>query len=146
MVDVDTRPRPDSFYGFGKAAAEGLCSLYHDRHGLDVAYLRIGSFRDRPTTKGGFILGRYTSTMPLSIKDPETDRLARELSKATGETLTNAVAIALRERLERVRGRASGPGLAEELTAIALRCAQLPLIDDRPEEEILGYDEHGLPA
>jgi len=185
MVDVDTRPRPDSFYGFGKAAAEGLCSLYHDRHGLDVAYLRIGSFRDRPTTRrllstwlsvadgvrlvvaclraersgspsctgsqpttgqGGFILSRYTSTMPLSIKDPETDRLARELSKATGETLTNAVAIALRERLERVRGRASGPGLAEELTAIALRCAQLPLIDDRPEEEILGYDEHGLPA
>lgn len=84
--------------------------------------------------------------MPLSIKDPETDRLARELSKATGETLTNAVAIALRERLERVRGRTSGPGLAEELTAIALRCAQLPLIDDRPEDEILGYDEHGLPA
>jgi antitoxin VapB len=84
--------------------------------------------------------------MPLSIKDPETDRLARELSQATGESLTNAVAIALRERLERVRGRASGPGLAEELTTIALRCAQLPLIDDRPEDEILGYDEHGLPA
>ena len=68
------------------------------------------------STPGGFILGRYTSTTPLSIKDPETDRLARELSKATGETLTNAVAIALRERLERVRGRSSGPGLAEELT------------------------------
>lgn len=84
--------------------------------------------------------------MPLSIKDPETDRLARELSKATGESITKAVAVALRERLERVRGRASGTGLAEELTAIALRCAQLPVIDDRSEDEILGYNEHGLPA
>ncbi len=84
--------------------------------------------------------------MPLSIKDPETDRLARELSKETGESLTTAVAIALRERLERVRGRASGQGLADELNVIALRCAGLPLLDDRPEEEILGYDERGLPA
>jgi antitoxin VapB len=84
--------------------------------------------------------------MPLNIKDPETDRLARELAMATGESLTHAVAIAVRERLERVRGRASGPGLAEELNTIALRCARLPLLDDRPEEEILGYDEHGLPA
>jgi uronate dehydrogenase len=51
MVPVDTRPRPDSFYGFGKAAAEALCSLYHDRYGLDIACLRIGSFRERPTTR-----------------------------------------------------------------------------------------------
>lgn len=84
--------------------------------------------------------------MPLSIKDPETDRLARELSKATGETLTTAVATALRERLERVQGQAGGRGLADELKAIALRCASLPLLDDRSDEEILGYDEHGLPA
>jgi len=84
--------------------------------------------------------------MPLSIKDPETDRLARELARATGESLTTAVATALRERLERVRGRARGPGLIEELNAIALRCAALPQLDDRSEEEILGYDRHGLPA
>lgn len=84
--------------------------------------------------------------MPLSIKDPATDRLARELSEATGESLTTAVATALRERLERVRGRARGPGLADELSAIALRCAGLALLDDRTEDEILGYDEHGLPA
>jgi uronate dehydrogenase len=51
MVGVGTRPRPDSFYGFGKAAAEALCSLYHDRHGLEVACLRIGSFRSRPRTR-----------------------------------------------------------------------------------------------
>jgi uronate dehydrogenase len=51
LVRVDTPVRPDSFYGFGKAASEALCSLYHDRHGLSVACLRIGSFRDRPTTR-----------------------------------------------------------------------------------------------
>jgi uronate dehydrogenase len=50
-IPVETRVRPDSFYGVGKAAAEALASLYHDRHGLDVACLRIGSFRDRPTTR-----------------------------------------------------------------------------------------------
>ncbi len=84
--------------------------------------------------------------MPLSIKDPETDRLARELAEATGESLTAAVATALRERLERVRGHARGPLLSDELNAIALRCAELPLLDDRPEDAILGYDENGLPA
>ncbi|MGH8997007.1 MAG: type II toxin-antitoxin system VapB family antitoxin [Acidimicrobiales bacterium] len=43
-------------------------------------------------------------------------------------------------------GLRRGRDLAAELDAIALRCAALPLLDDRPEEEILGYDEHGLPA
>ena len=51
MVPIETRIRPDTFYGFGKAAAEALCSLYHDRHGLAVACLRIGSFRECPTTR-----------------------------------------------------------------------------------------------
>lgn len=84
--------------------------------------------------------------MPLSIKDPQSDRLARELADATGESLTTAVATALRERLERVRGLPNSHDLAAELTAIALRCASMPVLDDRPEAEILGYDEHGLPA
>ena len=84
--------------------------------------------------------------MPLNIKDPETDRLARELSRATGESLTTAVSTALRERLERVHGRVKGRGLAGELNVIALRCAELPVLDNRPEAELLGYDEWGLPA
>lgn len=83
--------------------------------------------------------------MVLSIKDPETDRLARELSRATGESLTHAVEAALRERLERVQGRVSTSHLTDELTAIALRCANLPTLDHRNADEILGYDEHGLP-
>ena len=51
MLGVDTPVRPDSFYGVGKAASEALCSLYHDRYGLSIVCLRIGSFRERPTTR-----------------------------------------------------------------------------------------------
>jgi uronate dehydrogenase len=41
-------PRPDSYYGVSKVASESLLSLYHDRYGLDVVCLRIGSYRERP--------------------------------------------------------------------------------------------------
>jgi antitoxin VapB len=84
--------------------------------------------------------------MALSIKDPEADRLARELAERTGETLTEAVVIALRERLARETGRSRTVPLREELAAIRRRCAALPVIDARSAEEILGYDEHGLPS
>ena len=82
--------------------------------------------------------------MALSIKDPEADRLAREVAKATGETLTAAVVQSLRERLARVR-RPRGGRLSEQLLAIGQRCAQLPVRDGRSAEDIVGYDEHGLP-
>lgn len=83
--------------------------------------------------------------MALSIKHPEADKLARDLAKATGETLTDAVLTALRERLGRVRARRQRPGLAAELEAIGKRVAKLPVLDPRTPEEIIGYDEHGLP-
>lgn len=51
--------------------------------------------------------------MALSIKDPEADRLARELARRTGESLTEAVVRSLRERLDRQRGRPRRPGLAD---------------------------------
>jgi antitoxin VapB len=82
--------------------------------------------------------------MALSIKDPEADRLAREVAKLTGETLTAAVVAALRERLIRVR-RVRRVHLAEELLKIGKRCAHLKVQDPRGAESILGYDEHGLP-
>lgn len=81
----------------------------------------------------------------LNIKDPETDRLARELAEATGETITRAVATAIRERLARVLGSRSGRSLADELDDIALRCAALSVLDNRPEDDTLGYDASGLP-
>jgi len=83
--------------------------------------------------------------MALSLKDPEVDRLAREVADRTGETLTAAVAAALRERLARLKGRRRRRPLREELREIARRCAALPTLDDRSADEIVGYDERGLP-
>jgi antitoxin VapB len=60
--------------------------------------------------------------MALTIKNEETERLARELAKLTGETLTAAIAVALRERLDRLRNERRG-GLAERLLKIGKDCA-----------------------
>ena len=85
--------------------------------------------------------------MALSLKDPETDRLARQVANLTGETLTEAVRTSLRERLRQEKlKRGEGPDLATALAEIATRCAALPELDDRPADDILGYDEHGLPS
>jgi len=83
--------------------------------------------------------------MALSIKHPEADLLARELAAVTGESLTEAVVNALRERLMRQRGRTRGTRVRDELRAIRERCAGYPVLDHRSADEILGYDEHGLP-
>jgi antitoxin VapB len=88
----------------------------------------------------------YNLDMALSIKDPEADRLARELAARTGETLTEAVVVALRERLARESGRTRTVPMREELAAIRRRCAALPVVDNRSADEILGYDDRGLPA
>ena len=84
--------------------------------------------------------------MPLSIKDPEADRLARAVAARTGETLTQAVIAALRERLAREERRADDIDvLVEEALEIGRHCARLPVLDPRPPDELLGYDEHGVP-
>jgi antitoxin VapB len=79
--------------------------------------------------------------MPLSIKDPDADRLARALAQRTGETLTEAVINALRERLERELRKEQ----TIEVMEIGRHCASLPLLDRRRPDEILGYDKNGLP-
>jgi antitoxin VapB len=83
--------------------------------------------------------------MALSLKDPAADRLAREVAARTGETLTAAVVTALKERLARLKGRGRRRPLREDLRDIGRRCAALPTLDPRPADEILGYDERGLP-
>lgn len=82
--------------------------------------------------------------MALNIKDPETDQLARRLANLTGEKITDAVKTAVRERLER-ETRNHGKASLEELMAIARRIASQPVFDPRTPEEIIGYDENGLP-
>ena len=82
--------------------------------------------------------------MALSIKSDEADRLARELSQRTGESLTEAVVVALRERLDRQRRQARP--VAARLDRLADDVAALPVVDDRTPDELLGYDEAGLPT
>jgi len=88
----------------------------------------------------------YTSTMALNIRNAEAEQLAAELAKRTGETKTEAVTKALRDRLARVRRERSGRRLADELEEIAKHCASLPVLDNRTADEILGYGEDGLPS
>ena len=84
--------------------------------------------------------------MSLNIKNEETYRLARELAQLTGETMTGAITVALRERLERERKERDAESLLQDLKAIALRCAST--LRDGPSAIEHGdflYDERGLP-
>lgn len=83
--------------------------------------------------------------MALNIRNPETEQLAETLAKLTGETKTEAVTQALRDRLARLRQERTRRRLADELDEIARHCSRLPVLDSRHPDEILGYDEHGLP-
>jgi antitoxin VapB len=78
--------------------------------------------------------------MALNVKNPEAERLAKALARKTGETITEAVINALRERLTREEGRRSIPPLENELLEIGRRCAALPDLDRRSPDEILGYN------
>lgn len=84
--------------------------------------------------------------MALNIKDPAVDRLVRELAAETGESITTAVSTAARERLERLRGAVPRERRKAAMMRIAERSAARPVLDDRSPEEILGYDENGLPT
>ncbi len=85
--------------------------------------------------------------MPLSIKAPKTDRLARQLAATTGETSAGGGVFAMLERHEREeRTPESNRQLIADLRAIAHRCASLPVLDTRTEDEIMGWDENGLPT
>jgi antitoxin VapB len=83
--------------------------------------------------------------MALSIKDQETERLARNLAQLTGENITTATKRAIEERLRRVGGESRKAVLLEDMAEIRRRWSAMPVRDDRMVDEILGYDEHGLP-
>jgi antitoxin VapB len=80
--------------------------------------------------------------MALSIKNDEADQLARELAELTGESITDAVVTSLRQRVERERRR---PGMRKRLLDLADEVADYPVLDNRGADEILGYDDMGLP-
>ncbi|MFV0318711.1 MAG: type II toxin-antitoxin system VapB family antitoxin [Microthrixaceae bacterium] len=80
--------------------------------------------------------------MALSIKSERADRLARELAELRGDSITDAVVASLEAALaiERKRDR------RRELGDIIERFAELPVLDERDADEILGYDGQGLPS
>lgn len=83
--------------------------------------------------------------MAMSIKGLEAERLAREVSAKTGESLTKAIETALRERLDRLKQQRRGEIMASQIEEILRRVDELPVLDRRSPEEIIGYDENGSP-
>lgn len=83
--------------------------------------------------------------MPMSIKSIDVERLAREVAAKTGESLTGAIHKALEERLERLKREQRQQAILTQLKDILHRVDQLPVVDARTPDEILGYDDRGLP-
>lgn len=83
--------------------------------------------------------------MGLNINNDAALKLAQELAVETGESLTEAVIIALRERLTAVRLSRPPSAIALEVKRIQDFVASLPDVSASSPEELLGYDEFGLP-
>jgi antitoxin VapB len=87
----------------------------------------------------------------LHIEDPKTAALARELAERTGESMGDAVTHALEEKLQRnpVRRRETEVEREERKKRILKLVAEmhkLPILDFRSADELVGYDEDGLPS
>jgi antitoxin VapB len=83
--------------------------------------------------------------MPLFIKNKATEKLARQVSGETGESLTEAIQKSLEERWERLKQRRKEHILTGQIEDLLRRVDSLPNLDSRPENEILGYGEDGIP-
>ena len=84
--------------------------------------------------------------MPLSINDPEADRLAQAVAQRTGEPISKAVITALREKLAREERKAADlENLVQEAIAIGRHFTSLPVGDERKADELL-YGEDGMPT
>lgn len=84
--------------------------------------------------------------MPLSIRNAETEKLARQVSRLAGESMTEAITKSLRERLQRLQRTRKEHNLRRDIDEILARVDGLPELDTRTADEILGYDENGLPS
>jgi antitoxin VapB len=83
--------------------------------------------------------------VPLSIKNDATERLARQVADETGESITEAIQKSLEERWQRLKARRRARVLSRQVEDILQRVDAMPAQDNRSPDEILGYDEHGLP-
>ncbi len=81
--------------------------------------------------------------MPLSIRNPKAEQLAREVAAESGQSMTQAVIHALEEQLQRLRARRVATNPIDEIMEVSKRCRELPDQDARSADEILGYDRDG---
>lgn len=82
--------------------------------------------------------------MALSVRNPRAEELARELARRTGTTMTAAIVGALEEKLGRLEGAPVVEAAITDIMSISRRCSQLPTLDSRSDEEILGYGPKGV--
>lgn len=83
--------------------------------------------------------------MALNIKNEATYRLVQALAEETGETLTEAVTVAVRERLESLQRKHRRQEVVRSVRDLQDFVRELPDLDPRSPDDILGYDEYGLP-
>jgi antitoxin VapB len=84
------------------------------------------------------------SSMPINIKDSATDAKVRELAELTGESITDAVRIAIEQRLRRESPRRRA-GVAERLLALGASLSARPRLQDGDADAAIGYDMFGVP-
>lgn len=83
--------------------------------------------------------------MAISIKSIDTEHLARQIAEKTGESLTGAIKKALEERLLRLKINRPSKALATQLDDILRRVDEMPDLDTRTPDDVIGYDENGVP-
>lgn len=84
--------------------------------------------------------------MPISLKSPETERLARTLAEATGESITEAITRALEERLQRLNAAHSFEQYVVPVQRVQQRIRERPVLNARTADDIIGYGDDGAPA
>ena len=132
MLTTDVRPRPDTFYGVAKVAAEALLSLYADRHGLDAVSCRIGSFLDRPTSR------RSLATW-LSPADAVRMFAAAITTPAPGYAVLHGISANSRAWWDLEPGRRLGYDPQDDAERFVAAIEQVPETDeDRAEAAYVG--------
>jgi antitoxin VapB len=83
--------------------------------------------------------------MAISIRNPRVEALARDVARRAGENMTQAIERALEQRLSQLRTQREKQATIRKVGQIVARFNRRPTLDPRSPDEILGYDELGLP-
>jgi uronate dehydrogenase len=123
LLETGVVPRPDTFYGVGKVAAEALLRLYADRYSLDAVAARIGSFLPQPETR------RHLSTW-LSHDDAVRMVAACLTAPAPGFAVLYGISANTRAWWDLEAGRALGYDPRDDAESFAATVEATPESDD----------------